>query len=53
MKILPFYAIIFESIKIQKHSASQNDHLNVSFVRDIYVNAKKMARKVGKMVIYE
>ena len=27
--------------------------LNLSFVKDTYVNAKKMARKVGKMVIYE
>ena len=48
-----FYAITFEPIKIQKRSAPQNDRLNLSFVKDIYVNAKKMPRKVGKMVIYE
>ena len=47
------YAIIFDPIRIQKRSALQNDHLNISFVKDTYVNDKKMARKVGKMVIYE
>ena len=53
MEILTFYAITYKPIKIQKRSAPQNDRLNLSFVKDIYVNAKKMARKVGKMVIYE
>ena len=48
-----FFAITFEPIKIQKCSAPQNDRLNLSFVKDTYVNAKKMARKVGQMVIYE
>ena len=43
----------FEPIKIQKRSAPQNDRLNLSFLKDTYVNAEKMARKVGKMVIYE
>ena len=51
--MLTFYAITFESIKIQKCSAPQNDRLNLSFVKDTYVNAKKMARKVGKLLIYE
>ena len=27
--------------------------LNLSFVKDTYVNAKKMSGKFGKMVIYE
>jgi hypothetical protein len=49
MEILMFYAITFEPIKIQKCSAPQNDRLNLSFVKD----AKKMARKIAKMVIYE
>ena len=53
MEILIFYAIMFEPIMVQKRSAPQNDSLNLSFVKDIYVHAKKMARKVGKMVIYE
>ena len=53
MEILTFYAIIFESIKIQKRSAPQNDRLNLSFVKDTHGNAKKMARKCGKMVVYE
>ena len=47
------YAITFEQIKIQKRSTPQNECLNLSFVKDIDVNAKKMARKGGKMVIYE
>ena len=50
---MTLYVITVEPIKIQKHSAPQNDRLNLSFVKDGYVNAKKMARKVGKMVIYE
>ena len=48
MEILTFYAITFKPIKIQKHSAPQNDRLNLSFVKDIYVNAKKMAGNVVK-----
>ena len=47
------YAVPFAPIKIQKGSAPQNDRLNLSFVKDTYVNAKKMPRKGGKMVIYE
>ena len=53
MEILAFYAIAIEPIKVQTYSASQNDRLNLSFVKDTYGNAKKMARKGGKMVIYE
>ena len=53
MEILTFYAIKFEPIKMQKRSAPQNDRLNFSFVKDTYVYAGKMARKDGKMVIYE
>ena len=52
-EILAFYAIAIEPIKLQTHSASQNDRLNLSFVKDIYDNAEKMARKGRKMVIYE
>ena len=46
-------AITFEPIKVQTCSASQNDRLNLSFVKDTHGNAKKMARNGGKMVIYE
>ena len=48
-----FHVIALEPIKVQTRSASQNDCLNVSFVKDTYGNSKKMARKDGKMVIYE
>ena len=53
MEILAFYAIAIEPIKLQTCSASQNDRLNLSFVKDAYGNVEKMARKGGKMVIYE
>ena len=47
-----FYAIAIGPIKVQTCSASQNDRLNLSFVKDTYDNAEKMVRKGGKMVIY-
>ena len=53
MDILAFYAIAIESLEIQKLSTPQNDRLNLSFFEDMYVYAKKMARKDRKMVIYE
>ena len=41
-------------IKVQTHSASQNDRLNLSLLKDTYDNAKKwLSRRGGKMVIYE
>ena len=33
-----FCVITFEQIKIQTHSAPQNDRLNFSFVKDIHVD---------------
>ena len=53
MEILAFYAIAIMPIKVQTCSASQNDRLNLRFVKDTYDNAKKMAKNGGKMVIYE
>ena len=53
MEILAFYVIAIEIIKLQTHSASQNYRLNLRFVKDSYGNTTKMARKGGKMVIYE
>ena len=40
-----FCVITFEPIKIQTCSASQNDYLNLSFVKVIHVVVKKMVRK--------
>ena len=41
MEILAFYDIASQPIKIQIHSASQNDRLDFSFLKDIYVKAEK------------
>ena len=40
-------------MEIQTHAAPQNDHLNLSFVKDIYVDAKKMTTNGQKIVIFE
>ena len=53
MEILTFYAINFEPFKIKKRSAPQNDHLNLSFVKDKHVDGRKMARYDLKMTIYQ
>ena len=52
-EIFAFWAIIRESIKIQIHTASQNDRQNLGFMKDIYGYGKKLARNGRKMVIYE
>ena len=39
-------------MEIQTYSAPQNDRLNLSFVKDIYVDGEKMARIGRKMVIF-
>ena len=46
-----FYAIAIGPIKVQTCSASQNDRLNLSFVKDIHVIAEKMTRRGLKMAI--
>ena len=48
-EILTLYATTFEPIKIQKRSAPQNDCLNLSFVKDTYVDGGKVARMVVKL----
>ena len=48
MEILTFYAINFEPFKIRKRSAPQNDHLNLSFVKNTYLNAKKWLERLVK-----
>ena len=51
MEILVFYAIAIEPIKLQTHSASQNDRLNLSFVKDSYVDGGKVTRNGHKTAI--
>ena len=41
MEILAFYDIAPQQIKIQIRSASQNDRLDFSFLKDIYAIAEK------------
>jgi hypothetical protein len=38
----------FEPIEVQTCSAPQNDRLNLSFVKDIYVDSRKLARNNQK-----
>ena len=47
-----FYVITFEPIEVQTRSAPQNDCLNLSFVKDTYVDGRKLARNGRKMTIY-
>ena len=48
-----YYVVAFDLIKIYTHLAPQNDRLNLSFVKDIYVVAKKMTINDQKMTIFE
>ena len=41
MEILAFYAIDIEPMEIYKRSTPQNDRLDLSFLVDMYVYAKK------------
>ena len=43
MEKIAFCVITFEQIKIQTHSAPQNDRLNFSFVKDIHVDGGNLA----------
>ena len=45
--------ITFEPIRIQTHSALQNDSLKLSFVKDVHVIGGKMARNGLKTAIYQ
>ena len=53
MEKIAFCVITFDPIKIQTHSAPQNDCLNLSFVKDIHVVGKKMTRKCRKTAIHQ
>jgi hypothetical protein len=46
-----FCVITFAPIEVQTHSASQNDRLNLSFVKDVCVDGKKVARNGHKTAI--
>ena len=46
-----FCVITFGPIEVETHSAPQNDHLNLSFVQDIYVDDRKLARSGWKTAI--
>ena len=47
-----FCVIIFEQIEVQTCSAPQNERLNLSFVKDIYVDSGKLARNGRKTALY-
>ena len=51
MEILAFYAIAIEPIEIQKCSAPQNDRLDLSFFKDIYLYADKLTSISRKTAI--
>ena len=51
MEKIAFFVTTFEPIKIQTHSAPQNDCLNLSFVKDIYVDGGNLAIKGCKTAI--
>ena len=48
-----YFVVAFDPIKISTHYAPQNDRWNLSFVKDIYVVAKKMTTNGRKMSIFE
>ena len=53
MEFWAFFDISDKPIKIETILAPQNDHLDLLFMKDIYVGSQKMARNGLKMVIYE
>ena len=46
-----FCVISFEPIEVQTHSTSQNDRLNLSFVKYTYVYGEKVALNGHKSAI--
>jgi hypothetical protein len=49
--LFSFCVITFEPIEVQTRSAPQNDPLNLSFVKDSYVDGGKLARNGRKTAI--
>ena len=52
-EICVFCVINFDPITIKTCYAPQNDSLNLSSVKDMYVDGKNLARNGRKTVIYE
>ena len=48
-----YFVVAFDPIKISTHYAPQNHRWNLSFVKDIYVVAKKMTTNGPKRAIFE
>ena len=48
-----YYVVAFDPIKILTHKGPQNDGLNLSFVKDVNVVAKKWPKNGHKMAMYE
>ena len=48
-----YFVVAFDPIKISTHYAPQNDRWNLSFVKDIYVVAKKMTTNGSERAIFE
>ena len=46
-----FYIVAFDSIEIQPCLDCQNDHYNLSFMKDVHVVGKQMTRNGGKMAV--
>ena len=53
MKIFAFCVITFEPIEVQTRLTPQNDRLKLSFVKDVNVIGKKMARNGCTTAIYQ
>ncbi len=47
-----FFVITSKPIEVQTRSAPQNDGLNLIFVKDVYVDGKKLAKNGRKTTIY-
>ena len=52
-EIFVFCVMTFDPITIQTCSAPQNDRLNLSFVKDTYVDGKNLAINGRKTANYE
>ena len=52
MEIFAFCVITFEPIEVQTCLSPQNDRLNLSFVKDIHVDGRKLARNGRKTALF-
>ena len=44
-----YFVVAFDTINISTHQAPQNDCLNLTFVKDMYVVAKEITTNGGKI----